>query len=163
MIDPVVVGLVSAVTALVASIVGPLVTLHIGRSQIRASVLAVNRQKWIESFREAVSAFCSQVAAVVHSRERFIHEGRLHLGSDPEILHRFEALILVFTKIRLLTDPTEEQHQQLLAVMQALLRTLEKASPGADIQAEVEASVGKIVELCLNVLRKEWARVQRLD
>lgn len=163
MIDPVVVGLVSAVTALVASITGPLVTLYIGRSQIRASVLAANRQKWIESFREAVSSFCSHVAAIVHTRESIVREGRLHLGSDAEMLRRFEALILVFTKIRLLTDPSDEQHRRLLSVMQGLLKTLERSAPGADIQAEVEATVGNVVELCLAVLRKEWSRVQRLD
>lgn len=163
MIDPVVVGLVSAVTALVASITGPLVTLHIGRSQIRASVLAANRQKWIEAFRDAVSAFCSHVAVIVHSRERVLREGRLHLAADPEMMRRFEALVLVFTKIRLLTDPTDPEHRQLLQVMHELLRYLETAGPDADVRHEAEATVTRITDMCLAVLRREWARIKRLD
>ncbi|WP_213958846.1 hypothetical protein [Variovorax sp. dw_954] len=163
MIDPVVVGLVSAVTALVASVTGPLVTLYIGRSQIRASVLAANRQKWIESFREAIATFCAQIAAIVHTREKILADGRIRISSDPEMLHRLENLILTFTRIRLLTDPLDEDHHRLLGDMQELLRFLQAASPTADIQSEVEAAVGKIVEASLRVLRREWARVKRLD
>ena len=77
MIDPGLVGLVSAATALVASFAGPVITLHIGRLQIRASVLSVNRQKWIDSFRDAVATF----------------DGRVHVSSEAEVIGRFEALI----------------------------------------------------------------------
>lgn len=163
MIDPIVVGLVSAATALVASITGPLVSLYIGRSQIRASVLAANRQKWIDGFREAVATFCSHVAGIVHSRDKMVKEGRVHIQGDAELVRRFEQLILTFTKIRLLTDPLDEEHRRLLAVMQELLRLLERAGPGADIQPEVEATVGRIVDISLGVLRREWSRVKNLD
>ena len=47
--------------------------------------------------------------------------------------------------------------------MQELLRLLEKAPPGTNVQVEVEAAVGRIVEISLGVLRKEWSRVKRLD
>ena len=47
--DPLLIGVISACTALVASIVGPIVTLSVARRQFNATVLSANRQRWIES------------------------------------------------------------------------------------------------------------------
>src|SRR5690349_8482952 len=52
--DPLIISLVSACTALFASIVGPLVTLTVARRQFNATVLSGNRQKWIEALRETL-------------------------------------------------------------------------------------------------------------
>jgi hypothetical protein len=49
--DPLLISLVSACTALVASVAGPLVTLAVARRQFNANVLSANRQKWIEALR----------------------------------------------------------------------------------------------------------------
>jgi hypothetical protein len=57
--DPVFISLVSACTALVASIVGPMVTLSVAKRQINASVLSANRQRWIESLRDLVAELIS--------------------------------------------------------------------------------------------------------
>jgi hypothetical protein len=48
-IDPLLIGLISAGTALVVSIVRPLVTLFVAKRQFSATVLSTNRQKWIEA------------------------------------------------------------------------------------------------------------------
>ena len=53
--DPQIVSLVSACTALVASIAGPLATLRVSRRQFDATVLSTGRQKWIDA-----SATCSR-------------------------------------------------------------------------------------------------------
>ncbi len=85
MIDASVIGLLSATTALVASIVGPLVTLHIGRAQIRATVKSANRQKWIEEFRDLVAHFCGQLSATMQMWEKIVHGGevRFHQIAMP--------------------------------------------------------------------------------
>lgn len=49
--DPLLISLVSACTALVASVVGPFVTLAVAKRQFNATVLSANRQKWIETLR----------------------------------------------------------------------------------------------------------------
>jgi hypothetical protein len=163
MIDPQLVGLVSAATALVASIAGPLTTLHIGRLQIRASVLSVNRQKWIDSFREAVANFCAQTAALVHLREKVVSDGRLHVSSEPEVIKRFETLVRTLAQIRLLADPLDGQHCQILALMQDQVRAMKVAPADADIAPQIEAMGSQIVELSVGILRKEWERVKSLD
>ena len=45
--DPVLISLVSALTALVASVVGPIVTVAVAKRQITASVVSSNRHRWI--------------------------------------------------------------------------------------------------------------------
>ena len=45
-----IIGVISAATALAASVTGPLATIHVGRSQFRAAVLSTNRQRWIGRF-----------------------------------------------------------------------------------------------------------------
>jgi hypothetical protein len=56
MIDAAHFSFVSALTALVASIAGPFVTLYVARTQIRFTVRSTNRQRWCRtSISEAVS------------------------------------------------------------------------------------------------------------
>jgi hypothetical protein len=163
MIDPGLVGLVSAATALVASFAGPITTLHIGRLQIRASVLSVNRQKWIDSFREAVATFCSQVAASVHLREKFVRDGRVHVSSEAEVIGRFEALIFTLAKIRLLVDPDDHLQRRMLALMQEQIDTLRTTARDSDITPQIEATGAQIIEVSVVILRREWVRVKSLD
>ncbi len=161
MIDPALIGVISAATALVASITGPLIALHIGRAQIRATVLSTNRQKWIDSFRELIATFSSHVATAVQMRDKIVREGKISLSAEPEILHQFERLVFTITKIRLMVNPLEDDHQKLLSVMQNLLATLRTAPLSDDVQGETETTVRQIVDMSLAILRREWQRVKR--
>lgn len=156
-----IIGVISAATALVASVTGPFVTLYVGRSQVRAAVLSANRQRWIDGFRELVAEFCSQVAVAVQVREKLIRDGRFHLSAEPEVLHRFERLVVTATKIRLMVNPLEDEHQELLAVMEGLLTMLRTAAPTGDVQPEAEAAGRRIIGMSHAILRREWLRVQR--
>jgi len=55
-IDALTLSFISACTALVASIIGPMVTLLVARRQFGATVLSANRRKWIEALRNARGA-----------------------------------------------------------------------------------------------------------
>jgi hypothetical protein len=103
--DPALIGVISAATALVASITGPLVTLYMGRAQIKAAVRSANRQKWIEEFRDMIAHFCGQVAASVQVRGKVIRDGRIAIPAEQELIDRFERLVFTSTKIRLMINP----------------------------------------------------------
>src|ERR1700743_789666 len=102
MIDPSLIGLVSAATALVASITGPLVTLYIGRAQIRASVRSANRQRWIDAFRELISQFGSQMITAVQVRDNVVKAGKLSVPAKAEYYRHLELVVFTATKIRLM-------------------------------------------------------------
>ncbi len=156
-----VVGVISAATALVASVTGPLVTFHVGRSQVRATVLSANRQRWIDAFRDVIAEFCSQVAVAVQVRETLVRDGTFHLSTEPETLRQFERLVFTATKIRLMINPLEDDHRELLAAMEDLLTTLRTASPSDDVQPGAEAAGRRIIGMSHAILRREWSRVQR--
>ena len=62
--DPVLISLISASTALVASVIGPFVTLTVAKRQFNATVLSANRQKWIETLRDLLAELISVLVAV---------------------------------------------------------------------------------------------------
>jgi len=68
--DPVLISLISASTALVASVIGPFVTLTVAKRQFNATVLSANRQKWIETLRDSLAELASLLvtALVVKSK-----------------------------------------------------------------------------------------------
>jgi ubiquinone biosynthesis protein UbiJ len=160
-VDPVLVSLVSAATALVASITGPFITLYVGRAQIKVAVLSTNRQKWIDGFRELVATFCSQVAAIVQVRDKIITEGKINLTGDAALLHQFERLIFTVTKIKLMINPTDTDHQSLMTTMQGMLLVLRTADSSVDVQAEMERTAQTIVDMSQAILRQEWLRVKK--
>lgn len=84
--DPQIVSLVSACTALVASVAGPLATVLVSRRQFKATVLSAGRQNWIDALRDLLADLMSQLAGVAGRREEaldryFARYGHLPLAS----------------------------------------------------------------------------------
>lgn len=75
MIDQGTIGFVSALSALIASIAGPLVTLYAARLQIRANVGSANRQRWVDEFRDVIANFCSEIAIAAQGRANIAQNG----------------------------------------------------------------------------------------
>src|SRR5258705_4373335 len=103
-----VVSLVSASTALVASIIGPIVTLTVARRQYNATVVSASRQRWIETLRDTLAELIALIRAalVVKSnwKDKWDH-GRGPLNANPAILEKFEHIVLAQSKIGLLISP----------------------------------------------------------
>jgi len=158
--DAFLIGLVSACTALVASIVGPIVTLTVAKRQFNATVLSANRQKWIESLRDTLAELLALLVAaiVVKSNWRDKWErGRGVLRADPALLEKVEHLVLAQSKIRLLLNPTEEDHQRLDQAIDTALKRLQ-AEELTDL--ETEADIQNITKLAQSILKREWQRVK---
>lgn len=159
--DPLVVSMVSAATALVASIVGPLVTLSVGRRQFAATVLSTNRQRWIEMLRESLADLASQLALVSVIKATWNAKWDKGIGpiaADPRRLETLQRLVLVQFRIRLLLNPIEADHQELYrAIEQAIERLREERS----VEEETAADVERISTLGQTILKREWQRVKR--
>jgi len=124
--DPLFISVVSACTALVASIAGPLVTLAVARRQFNANVLSVNRQKWIETLRGMLAELISLLVSALVTKAGWKGKWDKGLGvvtANPAMREKLERLVLVQWNIRLLMNPTEPDHQQLYQTIEsALLR-----------------------------------------
>jgi len=156
----------SLVIALLAVFFGPLIHYVISKRQsktqikiandnIKATVLSRNRQDWINTLRDQISEFISILSslAVTHTHEEF----------DVVDKQRwYERGICLQSKISLLINPMEEDHNYLVELLdKALDSTTQKASEMDHEQIGVY--IGQIVEISQKILKREWERVKSLS
>ena len=158
--DSAVVGFVSACTALVASIVGPWITLTVAKRQFNATVLSTNRYKWIETLRDMLADFTSLIVAALAVKARWKNnwdEGRGPLNANPALLEKLERILLAQSKIRLLINPAEADHQRLNEAIEAAFKHLQSEET---LDSETHADIEAITGLAQSILKREWLRVK---
>jgi hypothetical protein len=93
--DPLLISVISACTALVASILGPLVTLSVAKRQFNASVLSANRQKWIETLRDMLAELISLLVSALVVKETWQGSwergGHAAVAGSPELMAKLDA------------------------------------------------------------------------
>jgi hypothetical protein len=154
-------SLITACTALVASIMGPFVTLTVARRQFKANVLSTNRQKWIDALRDRLAEFLSVASAAQMIKRQSAGDWRGGMGpleAHPDLADRIERAFLAIAQIRLLTKDAEPEHQALNAAVDAALGCLrDDALRDEDLSACIE----EISRLGRNIIRHAWGRVKR--
>jgi hypothetical protein len=158
--DPVLISLVSALTALVASIIGPFVTIRVAKRQITASVVSANRHKWISELRDMVAELIALMTAVVVIRSRFKGTWDRGLGvleANPALVDKVERITLVQWKIRLLLNPAEPPSVELHRRIQDTLKALQQDSWD---EAALMEGIESITRLTQDILKQEWQRVK---
>jgi hypothetical protein len=160
-VDPLIVTLVSALTALVASIAGPLAMLRVSRRQFDATVLSTSRQKWIDTLRDLLADLMSQLAGLSVLKGRWTGEwdrGHGLIEADPSLLAKVERLVLVRWKIRLMLNLNEADHQGLDRLVGAAVQRLREEAPG---KTDIDADIESISQQARGILKREWERVKR--
>jgi len=155
-----IVSLVSAGTALVASIVGPVVTLTVARRQYNATVISTSRQKWIETLRDTLAELIALIrgALVVKSKWKDKWDrGRGPLNADPAMLEKFEHIVLSQSTIELLINPTDADHQLLYETIETAISRL---SAEESLEAETQRDIQTITRLGQAILGRAWQRVK---
>ena len=158
--DALVISMISACTALVASIVGPFVTLAVARRQFNATVLSANRQKWIESSRDLLAELISLLVAALIIKERWKERwdgGRGALLAEPVLVEKLERIVLAQSKVRLLMNPVEADHQQLCRMIDDAFKRLQTEEA---LESDTEADIESITRLAQSILKREWQRVK---
>jgi len=150
------VQLISATTALVAVVVGPLITLHIARKQINSSVLAKNRQEWINTLRNELS----EAIVVIRSVETIMKLPLEH-RDENRLMELAENGKLKEAKIRLLINPEEPDHAALVNLLQETLVLAIKAKEQNPVN--LEDYEDKIIKKSQAILKREWVRVKALE
>jgi hypothetical protein len=128
---------------------------------MRVTVRSTNRQRWIEEFRDLIAQFCSEIAIAAQNRESMVKDGRIVIGAERDLLGHFGKLVYTANKIRLMIDPHEREHRELLASIDALLALFRTGPNDDDLQIAGQEIAQKIIDLTLAIVRREWARVQK--
>ena len=148
--------IITAATALVAVIVGPIVSLWVARRQIRASVISANRQAWVNALRESIAEFLSQVN-LASSIQR---AG----GNDEAVFERTQRIMQLNCTIDLLINPKESDHADLARLITEATNAMTgPLGNEADEPQKWDERNRKITELSQRILKHEWERVKRGD
>jgi hypothetical protein len=155
--------LIFASNAMIASIAGPVVSTRIARTQFKANVLSVNRQKWIETMRDLIASLVAQLQTTAAVRRTVDEPASEVIARDPELLKRVENLLRTIAKIELMLSPFNERHQTLNTLMRDAVEELRTPTHEGELEEQIDAMSRDIVSISREILRFEWARVKRAE
>jgi hypothetical protein len=146
------IALISAITALCAVILAPLVSMWTTDNQARVSVRSTNRQAWINSLRDTIAEF-SSIGWMIS------------LHRDNELVVKVERLFYLEDKIHLMLNPGEKEHQQLAGAITDARRAAtasvdDYSEPAGD---KLKAALEIVRRLTQPVLKQEWEKVKRVE
>jgi hypothetical protein len=157
MISNLILPVMSLIVAILAVFVGPLITLKMSERQIELSrrvaskqIVAPMRQAWINTFREKLAEFIS--AAFHYWNVRQVMAGRVELKDEEQ-----RRLAQLEYEIRLLINPTESDHQQLVETIKQIPWRLER---GDDEFGEINPLMEKATALGQRIFKTEWNRIK---
>ena len=156
-------SVISACTALIATIVGPYVALKTAHSQIRASLISSNRAKWIETMRDLVAGAISHWTGVMYLRASLHDRNAATIAMNDALLTHIETGLLTNSKIRLMLNPNEVESQQLVKNLDAVVASLSSLADQASVQSQVRRHLDEIERISQSILKAEWIRVKLGD
>lgn len=148
-------GLISAITALVATVVGPLVSWHIAKKQINSSVVSGNRQEWINRLRNVLAELVMIIRHVPPAHAANSITLQEAIAKHGELTEKIELT-------KLLLNPNEAEHQELLRLISSAGDQVKDAiNHGTGRALEMGQTAERIVTQSQIILKKEWNRVKR--
>ena len=158
--DPLTITFLTASTALIAGLASPIVSISVARQQFKASVISNNRERWIEALRDAISEYIAITNLILMARHARSADGDVDLA-DQEMLKAIERIVLVRSKIMLMTNPTKDHHRALCQRIEAVHRAL--VSKERLDREQWSSHLDAVTRAGHAVLEIEWARVKRGD
>jgi hypothetical protein len=157
-------AVVSAITALVAVIVGPSISYLIAKKQIIGNVIASNRIKWIEDLRVDIAEFVALFS------EHIYEIGNYHLLKDGDSRKtKLESLAEIVRKvstkrflIRIKLNPDEQDHVELLNMLDESRQTSiayldDKAKP-----VDIPEFSSRVAKIARSITKAEWKKAKNI-
>src|SRR6202790_5194172 len=111
--DVITITFVTASTALISAVTGPLVSYIVARRQIRASVISNNRERWTEALRDSVAEYVALLLSASMVKENIGQDPVKAIIEDHALLEIVQRIILVKNKIMLMTNPNDSRYTEL--------------------------------------------------
>jgi hypothetical protein len=144
--------IVPAITTIAGATIGAAISYLVGKQQFNANVVSANRQSWINTLRDTVSEYQSSVTGMIV----FLSVGKIN---SNEFHERFDRLEFLGSKIRLLLNPCEKNHQKLVEIV-TVLRSI-NADPTEEEIKKMRSQQDELTEVTQKVLKSEWERVKK--
>lgn len=150
---------VSALTALAAVFLGPVLAWFVTRRQISASTRSQSRQAWIDRLRDDLAEYATEVTTIAM---RFLFDP---LKDPAEFQALSQRAQLLRTRIQLLLNPAEASHRELLDAIEAMLKTAthipNDKTPEPDSDS-IAACRTRLVAAAQTVIKHAWEDVKQL-
>lgn len=143
-----IIPILSLIVAALAVFVGPFISLHVAKRQVRSSLEVANRQitgpmrqAWINALRDLLSELCSS------AHHYFV------TGFEDRKDDEYQRLTHLETKIQLMLNAKEDDHIQLEKLIREMVSSLERGKDGDAVFVAVHP---KVIALSRQVLKREW-------
>ena len=147
-------GVVSAITALVAVLFGPLISVYITKKQINSSVLSRNRQEWINRLRNVLAELVTIIQHVPPAHAANSITSQEAIAKHGELTEKIEL-------VKLLLNPNETDHQELVRLISSASVQVQDAINRREGKAsEMQGAAQRIVAQSQGILKREWNRVK---
>lgn len=143
-----IVAFLSMLVALMAVIVGPIVSFKLAQRQLISPI----RQKWIDDLRDLMSNLLSKSRAAVIMDEG---NGLLEKCVPNEPL--LNEILFLEQKLQLMLNPNEADHQQLIEQVTLITDAVQH---GASNLMEFGQNLKNASDCCKAILKREWERVK---
>lgn len=155
---------ISAVTALVAVIVGPLVSYLIARKSIYSNIVISNRIKRLEAVRDELAQFCA-----LYNRNIFCIE-KLHGSKTEELRKQLNAeldelgtdLSLLRISLSFKVDFRSDNQRRLQDMIDRTAADLNRFTAMPDHVIDIGTFAREVGKLMWAILQEENNRIQRL-
>src|SRR6202790_842305 len=122
--DVITITFVTASTALISAVTGPLVSYIVARRQIRASVISSNRERWTEALRDSVAEYVSLLLSASMVKQTIGQDPLKAVTEDHVLLQTVGRIILVKNKILLMTNPSDGRYTKLCELVETTYQDL---------------------------------------
>ena len=146
--------MVTAITALVAVVVGPLLSIYVARKQINAAALSTNRQEWINKLRNVLAELITIIRHVPPAYAANSITGIEAIAKHGELTEKVEL-------VKLLLNPKETDHQELVRlVTSASTQMRDSINQQQGNAVKLGEAAERVVAQSQIILKREWERVK---
>ncbi|EQB0500679.1 hypothetical protein ACYARM_004624, partial [Vibrio alginolyticus] len=146
--------IISASTALLAVVVGPVVSLVIAKKQIKSSVVSKNRQDWIVSLRTQVSELVSDFQYLPNASIDGVLPREQLIALHRDVLRKCNS-------VRLHLNLEEKEHIELMEMFDDMSQMLLDHINGKLFShTEMTGLCNVAIEQCSFVIKIEWEKVK---
>ncbi len=147
--------MVTAITALVAVLVGPLLSIYVARKQINAAALSTNRQEWINKLRNVLAELITIIRHVPPAYAANSITGIEAIAKHGELTEKVEL-------VKLLLNPKETDHQELVRlVTSASTQMRDSINQQQGNAVKLGEAAERVVAQSQIILKREWERVKK--
>lgn len=157
---------ISAITALVAVIISPLLQWHIAKRQAIDNV-SLKRQNWIDELRKEVAKFLTQISRLQElkrpAKNLSIEDKKLNFNEES-VAHLLACEFGIIIMLRL--NQKEELHNEFKKLIESLMTICKDPSPNETKEQSISdinkfiIERDKVIKQLQLIIKQEWDRIK---